>query len=82
MEADGFKRNILNEVSSLRDRVAAAGTYEAELLSNASAVSDQIARTTAVLQQARATIATQRKDLAEVAQLNSSIKSLEDNFAF
>lgn len=63
-------------------RVWVAGMREAELVSSVSAASSHISRATAVLRQACDTISTQSKKLATVAQLKSSMKSLEDNVAF
>lgn len=54
-------------------------TREARLLSNASVVFDEMSRAPAELHQTRDTISTPSKELARVAQLKSSIKSIEDN---
>lgn len=66
----------------MQKRVAAAGTREVELFSNALTVSDQTARAITELQQAHDSISTHGKELAKIAQLKFSIKSLEDNVAF
>lgn len=60
----------------------AASTRETELSSNASPVSDQMARATAELCPARDTISTKSKELSMVAQLKSVINSHEDDMAF
>lgn len=82
LEAKRLRRSVCNHVASLREWIAAAGTRDAQLRPNMLAVSDQIVRATAVLWQARDTIAAQSMELAKVALLRSSIKSLEDNVAF
>lgn len=59
-----------------------ACTSEAELLSNGSAASSQMERTTAELCQARDKSSTKSKGLAKVAQLKSSIISVGVNVTF
>lgn len=66
----------------MRELVAAATLREAKLICNASAASEQIARSPAALHQACDTITTQSKKLASVAQLKSSTKSPENRVAF
>lgn len=80
--AEKSTNNALNDVMSLCERVAFAGTREAELLSNESTTLNKIATATAELRQARDTISTQSRELAKIAQLKMSIKSLQDNVAF
>lgn len=75
-------RGSLNGVASFLELVVAASTRDVELLSNAVAASDFKERATAEFQQARDAISTQRKVLANVAQLKLSIKSLIDNVTF
>lgn len=64
---DKSSNNAMNVVESLRVLVVAAGTREAYLLSSASAASNQIARDTTELPQARNTISTHSRDLAKIA---------------
>lgn len=82
MEVEKAKKSALNNVSSLRERIAAVSMREEELLSNAFLASGDMARTTTELGLARDTISTLSKELANVAQLKSSINGLEDNVAF
>lgn len=51
-----MKKNSSNNVSSLRDQAIVTGTHEAELFSNDSMTSSQIARAAAELGQAGDTI--------------------------
>lgn len=74
--------NTLKDVDSFFGRVTAASTHEAELRSSPSATLSVRARATAELRQARDTISTQNKKLAEVMHLKMSINSLKDSIAF
>lgn len=82
MEAGGIRRVAINDVACLCECVVAASTSEVQLLSNASAVFDQIAQATAAFLHACEKISLQSKELARVAQPKSSIESLEDSVAF
>lgn len=68
--------------SVFREQVAVVGTCAAELVSSASAASGQMERTTTELRQARDTISNQAKELAKIAPMKMSIKSLEDKVEF
>lgn len=72
----------MNVAASLCRRVATASTRNAEFVSNASAVSYQIARGTAEWRQAHRTISTQSRELGRIVLLKKCIKSLEENVAF
>lgn len=69
------KQASVNDVASLRDRVAAASTRKAELLSGTSVAPSIRSRATAELHQARDTILTQSKSLEKIAQLKTTIKN-------
>lgn len=75
------EKDALKNTSSSQKWVVAASTRE-ELLSNARVVSDEMTRATAKFREVRDKISTPSKELAEVAQLNSSMKSLGDHVAF
>lgn len=77
-----FASDALNDVADLRECVAASCTSEMELLATVSVAFNQIARATEKLRQALVTISTQCKELANVAQLKTSIENLEENVAF
>lgn len=74
--------NTLDHSASLRERVSAAGTCEAKVLSSSSEASSQITRATTELHQAHDTVSTRDTELVRTAQLKMSIKSLEDNVEF
>lgn len=78
-DAEKSKNNPSNDVARLCGQVLVASTGEAELLSNVLAGSSQIARATAKLRHARNIISTQCKELAKIAQLEVSVKNVEDN---
>lgn len=63
------ERDALNDVAILHERVAAASTREPELLSNASAVSDQLTRAIDEFRQECDTISPESKELAKHVQL-------------
>lgn len=58
MQSLKLKKNALSNVVSLREQAAITGTHEVRLLSNASAVSSQMAKATSKLRQARDMIST------------------------
>lgn len=68
-ETEKVKKDALNNVGSFRVLVTAACMREVELVSNASAASDQMEKATAELRQTRNTISMQSKELATVTQL-------------
>lgn len=74
--------NALHDVASLRGRVSVASTRETELLYSASTASSHIEKATEESYQARDTISTHSRELAKIALLKKSIKSLENNVAF
>lgn len=63
-EAEKSKKNALNDVASLCGRFTVADTREVEVSSDASATSNEMAKATGKLRQARDTISTQSKKLA------------------
>lgn len=78
-ETEKSKENAFNDVASLREQVVVAGTREAEIRSSVSAASSRVARATGEIYSARNMMPVQSKELAKIAQLNSSIKRLDDN---
>lgn len=78
-KAENVKKDALNDVANLLEWVATASTHEVKFLSNASAASGLMARSTAELDQARDTMSTSSKELAKVALLKSSIRRIEHN---
>lgn len=76
-----LKNSTFNDIVSLSEGVAVVSKQEKELLSNASAASSQVARTTAKLRRARNTIMMQNRELANISPFTRFVKILKDSVA-
>lgn len=84
MEANALKSAsfTINDVTSLCERVVVDGIPAAELPSSPSGALHHISKAIAELRQARDILSTRSKELANIAELRTSFKSLEDYVAF
>lgn len=70
MKAEKVRNYALSDVASLRERLAAAHTREAELIFDVLVAFDQVERATVELNQASKLILKQSEELGSVAVLN------------